>query len=70
MHGESSRRVYEVWENEPAPNSGGDFTKSSMGGVPFDKDWEQWSYPIGNGYMGANLFGRVGKVVEPPKPMA
>lgn len=29
------------------------------GGYPYDEDWEKWSYPIGNGYMGANVFGRV-----------
>ncbi|VGO15390.1 hypothetical protein PDESU_03973 [Pontiella desulfatans] len=51
-------RVYEVWENEPAPNGGADWDLVKAGGKPFDKDWEEWSYPIGNGYMGANLFGR------------
>ena len=29
-----------------------------IGGYPYDEDWEQKSYPIGNGYLGANLFGR------------
>ncbi len=57
--GISSPRVYEIWEAEPAPNNGADFGLPQAGGTPFDKDWEQWSYPIGNGYMGANLFGRV-----------
>jgi alpha-L-fucosidase 2 len=53
-------RVYEIWESEPAPNRGGDWDTVKGGkGTPFDKDWEEWSYPIGNGYMGANLFGRV-----------
>ena len=23
-----------------------------------DDGWEKWSLPIGNGYMGANVFGR------------
>ena len=52
-------RVYEIWEPEPAPNRGGDWDTVKAGGIPFDQDWEEWSYPIGNGYMGANLFGRV-----------
>jgi len=55
----AAARVYEIWEPEPAPNRGGDWDTVKAGGVPFDKDWEEWSYCIGNGYMGANLFGRV-----------
>ncbi len=27
-------------------------------GRPFDEDWEKWSYPIGNGHLGVNVFGR------------
>lgn len=50
--------VYELWENEPAPNRGADYAKTQAGGYPYDKDWEYYSYPIGNGYIGANLFGR------------
>jgi hypothetical protein len=50
--------VYELWENEPAPNRGADDAKIQAGGYPYDKDWEYYSYPIGNGYIGANLFGR------------
>jgi len=51
-------RVYELWESEPAPNNGGDYKKIKAGGYPYDKDWEYYSHPIGNGYIGANLFGR------------
>jgi alpha-L-fucosidase 2 len=51
-------RVYELWETEPAPNNGADYGKPQAGGYPYDKDWEYYSYPIGNGYIGANLFGR------------
>ena len=25
---------------------------------PYDDGWEKWSLPIGNGYFGANVFGR------------
>ena len=24
----------------------------------YDDGWEKWSLPIGNGYMGVNVFGR------------
>ncbi len=51
-------RTYEIWEPEQAPNRGADFKKVVSRGTPYDQDWEQWSYPIGNGYVGANLFGR------------
>ncbi len=53
----ASARVYELWEPFPAPNRGGTYAVKMAGGVPFDTDWESWSYPIGNGYMGANIFG-------------
>jgi alpha-L-fucosidase 2 len=49
---------YELWEKEPAPNSGPDYNKPQHGGYPYDKDWEYYSYPLGNGFIGANLFGR------------
>lgn len=51
-------RIYEVWDNQPAPNRGGDYSKSKAHGFPIDQDWEQESYPLGNGYMGINVFGR------------
>jgi alpha-L-fucosidase 2 len=51
-------RIYKVWDNEPAPNRGGDFNIKKARGYPYDEDWELRSYPIGNGYMGANIFGR------------
>jgi alpha-L-fucosidase 2 len=52
------KTVYDLWENEPAPNRGADYDKLQARGYPYDKDWEYYSYPIGNGYIGANLFGR------------
>jgi alpha-L-fucosidase 2 len=51
-------RIYEIWENEPAPNRGPDWQKGRADGVPYDEDWEAWSIPIGNGHIGTNLFGR------------
>lgn len=54
-------RSYELWEPEPAPNNGRsqwESTKSSKRPKSYDRDWERWSYPIGNGYTGASIFGR------------
>ncbi|MDO5972320.1 glycoside hydrolase family 95 protein [Flavivirga aquimarina] len=51
-------RVYEIWDDKPAPNRGSDYSIKKARGYPYDEDWELKSYPIGNGYMGANLFGR------------
>ncbi|MFH4967458.1 glycoside hydrolase N-terminal domain-containing protein [Gaetbulibacter sp. M240] len=55
---DSEQRVYRIWDNKPALNRGPDFTKIKARGFPYDADWESESYPIGNGYMGANVFGR------------
>ena len=55
---ESVRR-YELWEPAPAPNRGVTDGEETRGrGYPYDKDWERWSYPLGNGMLGANVFGR------------
>ncbi|MCC5846156.1 MAG: glycoside hydrolase family 95 protein [Verrucomicrobia bacterium] len=50
--------VYEIWDDQPAPNRGKDYSKIQCRGHPADPDWEAHSYPIGNGYMGASIFGR------------
>ena len=58
---QGSPRTYEIWEPEPAPNRGRsqwERTKSLDRPNSYDKDWEQWSYPVGNGYVGACVFGR------------
>ena len=52
-------KVYELWEPAPAPNSGAAFVEKERREYPYDHDWEYWSYPLGNGHMGANIFGRV-----------
>lgn len=52
-------KQYFLWEPEPAPNRGHDFGVEALGrGYPYDKDWERWSYPLGNGNIGTNVFGR------------
>ena len=48
---------YVLWYDQPAPNSGARIQILHKGS-PYDRDWEQYSLPIGNGYMGANIFGR------------
>ncbi len=53
----STKRIYEVWDDQPAPNRGVDGSIRARG-YPYDSDWEAHSFPIGNGYMGANIFGR------------
>ncbi len=53
-----SATIYEIWEQEPAPNRGADYNQIQHRGYPYDKDWEYYSYPVGNGYLGASLFGR------------
>lgn len=51
-------KVYALWYNRPAFNRGGDFSRVMSGGFPYDEDWERWSLPIGNGALGACIFGR------------
>lgn len=51
-------KVYEVWEPQEAPNYGNVGGITVMRGNNYDEHWERWSYPIGNGYMGGNVFGR------------
>ncbi len=54
----SSERVYTLWDDQPAPNRGGDYNIRKARGYPYDEDWELKSYPLGNGYMGINFFGQ------------
>lgn len=51
-------KLYSLWYNRPAFNRGADFNVTVARGFPYDEDWERWSLPIGNGYMGASIFGR------------
>ena len=58
-HTIAATKTYELWERGPAPNRGPDFSEPTSGrGYPFDEDWQRWSYPLGNGNLGANVFGR------------
>lgn len=51
-------KKYQLWYDKPAPNNGPNFNIIKAGGTPFDADWENWSLPLGNGYLGASFFGR------------
>ena len=58
---DDASRTYELWELEAAPNNGRshwEATKDSKRPKSYDRDWERWSYPIGNGYTGVSIFGR------------
>lgn len=55
---EGISKKYELWYNRPAFNRGADYNRVVSRGFPYDEDWERWSLPIGNGYMGATIFGR------------
>lgn len=57
MAGDGDKKQ-ELWYNRPAPNRGADLNQVKSRGCPYDEDWEHWSLPIGNGYMGATVFGR------------
>jgi len=54
----SFNKSYKLWYDAPTPNRGADYTKIQAGGKPYDADWENWSLPIGNGWLGASIFGR------------
>ena len=56
---EESNLPLRLWYDEPAPitdTENSPNASSELGGS--DIAWEQWSLPIGNGYFGANVFGR------------
>lgn len=48
---------YCLWYNSPTPNTGVVMPPGESD-RPLDPDWENWSLPIGNSYMGASVFGR------------
>ena len=50
---------YELWYEKEAPFGHEEFSLYHHGDDIYDDGWEKWSLPIGNGYMGVNVFGRV-----------
>lgn len=54
-------KKYELWYKKEAPYGNEAvhmYTKNVKNRS--DDGWEKWSLPLGNGYMGVNVFGRVG----------
>lgn len=52
-------KPYILWYNEPVPEIPIKYNETTiLNNNPNDYAWENWSLPIGNGYMGANIFGR------------
>ena len=54
---------YELWYKQESPFDGEDFVIFDHRAVWRDErykndGWEKWSLPLGNGYMGVNVFGR------------
>ena len=47
-----------LWYNSPTPDRGGHIPAGESD-RPLDLDWERWSLPIGNGYMGGSVFGGI-----------
>ncbi len=54
----AQNKTYQLWYDVPTPNRGADYKQIKAGGKPYDADWENWSLPIGNGWLGASVFGR------------
>ena len=52
VHASTTDKVYKLWDSEPNPDKGRPDVKTQA------RIWQSRSYPIGNGYMGACLFGR------------
>ena len=57
------KKLYQLWYNAPVPNLPVTHLDSLNSealkeATPVDPAWENWSLPIGNGYMGASIFGR------------
>jgi len=58
-----SSKNYRLWYDKPVPmlpitNLDSLNAQTLVEATPLDPAWENWSLPIGNGYMGASLFGR------------
>ena len=58
-HQGATSKPYVLWYNEPVPEIPIKYNETnSLNDNPRDNAWENWSLPIGNGYLGANIFGR------------
>ncbi|WP_068821031.1 glycoside hydrolase family 95 protein [Pedobacter psychrophilus] len=56
-------KTWKLWYNQPAPEIPiiykDSLNKTNLvEATPVDNAWEAWSLPLGNGYLGASVFGR------------
>lgn len=51
-------KEYELWYDKEPPFGFENRAFHKAGEASPDDGWEKWSLPIGNGYMGVNVFGR------------
>lgn len=54
-----NRKKLRLWYKRPAPDYNDYAPRPECDNNPND-GWEKWSLPLGNGYFGANVFGRTG----------
>ena len=54
----AQKKIYQLWYDAQTLNRGADYTQIKAGGKPYDADWENWSLPIGNGWLGASIMSR------------
>lgn len=55
----NNKKSLKLWYTSPAPAFHDGAPSMDRTNSP-DNGWEKWSLPLGNGYMGANIFGRTG----------
>ena len=55
---ESSDLPLKLWYDEEAPFINENSPKTEWNKDTTDFGWQNWSLPLGNGYFGANVFGR------------
>ena len=51
-------KIYKLWYDEQAPDESADGVINPSYNEAATSGWENWQLPIGNGYMGAAIFGR------------
>jgi len=53
-----AEKIYKLWYDKPAPDESADGIVNPTYNEARTSGWENWQLPIGNGYMGAAIFGR------------
>ena len=51
-------KIYKLWYDEQAPDESADGVINPTYNLSATSGWENWQLPLGNGYMGAAIFGR------------